>query len=171
MSIQDEGSPLGRYAPDDDDAALCQVRLLGLPLRLLLVGREHHDDLMREFRLLSLAGASTDRDAPARLVQLTEILGHKYAAARQRPDRQVDEALDRGEDSIDLEYEVPPGVAVAATRLEELMAEADTFCASQQMMALERPEVIKRFGQWYLGQFVAQIAGADPTPWDGPLSA
>lgn len=126
-------------------------------------------DLMREFRLLSLAGASTDRDVPARLVQLTEILGQQYAAARQRPDRRVDEALDRGEDSIDLVYEVPPGVGAGAIKLGELMAEADAFCADQQMMALERPEVIKRSGQWYVKQFVAQIAGADPTPWDGPL--
>lgn len=40
-------SPMGRY--DEARAAdeLHEVRLLGLPVRVMLAAREHHDELMR----------------------------------------------------------------------------------------------------------------------------
>ena len=168
-AVRGDASPLGRYAPDGDHRDVRQVRLLGLPLRVLLAGREHHDGVMREFRLLALAGAQPGKDVPVRLVELTEILGQRYGPARERPDKEIDEALDRGEDTLDLVYEVPPDIAEGAARLEELMAEADAFCAAEKMMSRERPPTIQRFAQWYLAQFVTQIAGGEPTRWDGPL--
>lgn len=168
MSGPDGASPLGRYAPEDDGGDLKQVRLLGLPLRLLLAAREHHDGLIREFRLLALTEDKPRAPVPARLVELTEMLGRRYASARQRPDQEIDEALDRGEETIDLDYEVPAAAAQGAAGLEALMAEADTFCADEQLMTLERPPMLQHFAHWYLQQFVAQIAGEPPTPWDGP---
>lgn len=165
----DGASPLGRYTPEHDETPeLHTVQLLGVPLRVLLAGREHHDGVMREFRLLALAG-TPDREVPVRMLELTEVLGRQYAAARARPDRKVDEALDRGEATLDLDYEVPADIAGAAARLEALMSEADEFCADEQLMALERTPTVRRFAQWYLAQFASQIAGDPPTPWDGPL--
>lgn len=168
MSGPDGDSPLGRYALEEDAGDLKQVRLIGLPLRLLLAAREHHDGLMREFRLMALAEDQPRAPVPTRLVELTEVLGRRYASARQRPDQEIDEALDRGEDVIDLSYEVPAGVAQGAAGLEALMAEADTFCAAEQLMSLERPPLLQQFAHWYLEQFVVQVAGEPPTPWDGP---
>ncbi len=168
MSGPDGASPLGRYAPEDDGGDLKQVRLLGLPLRLLLAAREHHDGLIREFRLLALTEDKPRAPVPTQLVELTEMLGRRYAFARQRPDQEIDEALDRGEHVIDLSYEVPAGMAQGAAGMETLMAEADTLCADEQLMSLERPPVLQHFAHWYLQQFVAQIAGEPPTPWDGP---
>lgn len=169
MSGTDAASPLGRYAPEDDGSDLRQVRLIGLPLRLLVAAREHHDGLMREFRLMALAEDQPRTPVPTRLVELTEILGRRYASARQRPDQKIDEALDRGEEVIDLDYEVPAAAAQGAAGLEALMSEADTFCAGQQLMSLARPPVLQQFAHWYLEQFAAQIAGEPPTRWDGPL--
>ena len=168
MSGPEGASPLGRYAPADDGGDLKSVRLVGLPLRLLLAAREHHDGVLREFRLLALAEEQRDKPVPTRLVELTEILGRQYAAARARPDQEIDRALDRGEETIDLDYEVPAAAAPGAAGLEALMAEADAFCADEQLMSLERPPVLQQFAHWYLEQFVAQIAGEPPTPWDGP---
>ena len=163
-------SPLGRYALPGDGEETVEVHLLGTPLELLVSAREHHDDLTREFRLLSLAGTVSGRDAPVRLVELTEILGHRYGAATSRRDQEVDEALARGETTMDLVYEVPPGVSEAAVALDGLMREADDFCAAAQLMTLERDPLIKQFASWYLSQFVVQCAGGAPVPWTGPLS-
>ncbi len=169
MSAPESVSPLGRYAPEDDGGDLKSVRLLGLPLRLLLAAREHHDGLMREFRLLALSEDQPRAPVPTRLVELTEILGRQYAAARERPDQEIDSALDRGEDVIDLDYQIPTAAAQGAAGLAELMDEADTFCAGEQLMSLERPPVLRQFAHWYLEQFIAQVAGEPPSPWDGPL--
>jgi anti-sigma regulatory factor (Ser/Thr protein kinase) len=163
-------SPLGRYAPgrkSGDD--LVVVGLLGVPVRVLAASREHHDDLMREFRLLALAEPSGDRKVPARLVELTQELGVRYASADSRPDEDFDRAVQQGLDTVDLVYRVPPGVADGARELEAMMSEADEFCRSAQLMTLARTPVMVRFARWYLGQFSDQIAGRPATPWNGPL--
>ena len=168
MNGAEGASPLGRYAPEDDVSDLRSVHLIGLPLRLLLAAREHHDGLMREFRLLALSENQPSRPVPTRLVELTEILGRQYASARARPDQAIDMALDRGEDTIDLAYQIPAAAAQQAASLEALMAEADAFCADEQLLSLERPPLLQQFAHWYLEQFIVQVAGEPPTPWDGP---
>lgn len=163
-------SPLGRYSgPDDGSGTVVEVRLLGVPVRVLAASREHHDGLMREFRLLALSGGLPGGKAPARLVELTHVLGERFAAARARPDAEVDTALDRGEATVDLVYVVPAAAAAAARQLEALMREADEFCRDEQLMTLARSPVLRAFADWYLAQFVDQIAGQPARAWDGPL--
>ena len=50
------------------------------------------------------------------------------------------------------------------------MHEADDFCASGQLMTLERKPRLKQFASWYLSQFVVQCAGGAPVAWTGPLA-
>ncbi|MCU1599396.1 MAG: hypothetical protein JWO22_105 [Frankiales bacterium] len=167
---QPAASPLGRYAnaPDADDR-LVEVQLLNVPLQLLAASREHHDELMREFRLMALSGTVPTHAAPARLIELVGVLGDRYAGASDRPDVEVDAALDRGESTLDLSYTVPASAARAAQALDALMAEADEFCRAEQLLTLERPPVLVEFAAWYLRCFVAQVAEAPPEPWNGPM--
>lgn len=44
--------------PPSGEAELVEVRLQRLPLGVLAASREHHDDLLREFRLMALASGS-----------------------------------------------------------------------------------------------------------------
>ncbi len=162
-------SPLGRYVVHDGSDVV-QVHLLATPLELLVRSREHHDGLMREFRLLALSGRVAAPAAPVRLVELTEILGRQHGAAGSRRDEEVDQALARGELVRDLHYEVGVGVVETVRTLDALMTEADAYCAAEKLMTVERPALMKRFASWYLGQFVSQCAGAPAAPWDGPSS-
>lgn len=167
--MREESGPLGRYVIDDG-SPVAQVHLLATPLELLVRAREHHDGLMREFRLLALSDQVAAPAVPLRLVELTEILGRQYGAAASRRDEDVDAALRKGEQVLDLHYEVGVGVVAAVLSLDALMAEADAYCAAARLMTLERPALIKRFASWYLGQFVSQCAGHPAAPWDGPLT-
>jgi hypothetical protein len=164
-------SPLGRYdrAGGDSDP-LVDVRLLRLPLLVHAAAREHHDGLMREFRLMALAQAVPDQAAPTRLLGLVQVLGVQYAGAVARPDAEIDAALDRGEDCMDVTYRVPVSAAAAAQALGQLMSEADEYCRSEQLLTLARPPLAQKFADWYLGQFVSQTAGGPPVAWDGPLT-
>jgi hypothetical protein len=167
--LPETASPLGRYAPADHSGGLARVELLGMPVRVLAASREHHDGLMREFRLLALAGPAAGHDVPARLVELTQALGVRFAAAGSRPDGDFDRAWEQGLDTVDLVYRVPPTVAEGARQLEAMMSEADGFCRSAQLITLARTPLMVRFARWYLGQFLDQIAGRPATRWDGPL--
>jgi hypothetical protein len=162
-------SPLGRYDSATDAVDLHEVRLLGLPVRVMIASRERHDELMREFALLALGGPSRRTDVPARLLELTQILGVQYGGAAARPDEEVDAAAARGDDTVDLSYVVPAHVIEGADRLDRLMQEADDFCRSEALLTLARSEVMLAFADWYLEEFRRQVAGEPPLPWRGPL--
>lgn len=164
-------SVLGRYAPADDVEPVTVV-LRNFPLQLFEQARQHHDDLMREFALLALNPPS-DRPGhrtPARLLELVELLGNRYGAAAERTDAVRDAAIERGEQSLDLTYTVPRSVGPAIRQLQALMREADDFCESEQLLTLAITPLQRRFGDWFYGQFLAQIDGAPPKPWDGPMT-
>jgi hypothetical protein len=166
-----EASPLGRYDDPTDREDLHEVRLLGIPVRVMVASRERHDELMREFALLALGGPfDQDRpELPGRLLELIEILGVRYGGAAARPDELVDEALARGDDTVDLTYTVPAHVVDAADTLGALMAEADEFCRSEELLTLARSPVMVAFADWYLEEFRRQVADLPARPWDGPL--
>jgi hypothetical protein len=168
MSERPEPSPLGRYDDSASGDALHEVRLIGVPVRVLVAGRQHHDELMHEFSVLAVAEGSR-ADVPQRMLDLIETLGTRYAGATERPDAEVDAAFARGDDRVDLTYHVSAHVVDAADRLSTLMAEADDFCRREQMLTLERSEVMRDFARWYLDEFRRQINGEPARPWDGPI--
>lgn len=161
-------SPLGRYADRDEEGALHAVQLLNLPVRLLVDVRDRHDTLMRELALLALS-PQEGRPQPPGLVELTHVLGVRYGSAQPRPDQAVDDAAAAGVAALDVTYEVPASVVEAARRLEALMAEADEYCRSEQLLTLPRSPLQVRFATWYLEEFRRQVAGEPARPWDGPL--
>ena len=162
-------SPLGRYDSVGGDEELHAVRLLNVPVLVLVAGREHHDDLMREFAILALAEDSARSHLPARLLELTEILGRTYGRAAARPSEEIEAALQAGQQAIDLTYTVPAHIAEAAKVLDALMTEADDYCRSEDLLTLKRSDVLADFGSWYTSEFERQVAGQPPTPWAGPL--
>ncbi|HET6817955.1 MAG TPA: hypothetical protein VFH66_12090 [Mycobacteriales bacterium] len=161
-------SPLGRYDDSTGDEPMHEVRLINMPVRLLASGRQHHDELMHEFAVLAVSLENRE-SVPARMLEMIDTLGTRYGRASDRPDALVDEAIARGDDTIDLTYQVPAHVVDAADALERMMAEADEFCRSEQMLTLSRSDVQKRFAKWYLEEFRRQVAGQPPQPWDGPI--
>lgn len=167
MSDSSQPSPFGRYDDSTGDDSMHEVRLLNMPVRLLASGRQHHDELMHEFAVLAVS--LEDRDAvPVRMLEMIDMLGTRYGRAADRPDTLVDEAIARGDDIIDLTYQVPTHVVDAADALERMMDEADEFCRNEQMLTLGRSDVQKRFAKWYLEEFRRQVAGEEARPWDGP---
>lgn len=144
------------------------VELLGAPVRLWATASERYHDLLRELRLLQY-GHDGGHAVPARLLQLSEDLTGRYASLMAANNAQRDAALLAGEERIDLHYEVPTQVRPAVVTFMGLLEEVDEYCRSDQMLTLATPPAQREFRAWFLGQFVAQIDGAAPQPWEGPL--
>lgn len=161
--MQDQPSPLGRYAAGHEAGERVRVRLLGTPLGLLVAAREHHDAVLRELALVAVTSSAVR--LPPRLVELVEVFGQTYARPARRPDAAVDAAVARGEQVIDLTYDVPVGVAEAAVQLEGHMRELDAFCADGLLITLPRSAPVRAFAEWYLEQFCEQLAGRPPRAW------
>lgn len=168
MSGEPMPSGLGRYADGDDDETMHTVQLVRVPVRIMEAGRRHHDELMHEFAVLAVADDLSD-DVPQRMLDLIDTLGRRYGHTGEPGNALFDAAVARGDDTIDLTYEVPEHVVEAADNLAALMAEADEFCRREQMLTLQRSELVRQFADWYLEEFRRQINGETPRPWSGPL--
>jgi len=148
-----------------DRPAVDRVVLLGYPVRLGEQEREHFDEVLREFQLVS---ASTRADVPERLMDLARHLSSTYQADLSEASRLRDEASARGDATVDLGYPARPESAEFAARWRDLMAEVDAYCASGALLTLATPPKLLALRSWVLGEFLGQLDGRPPTPWSPP---
>ena len=146
-------------------AGLVEVRLLGLCLADYADSAAHHDGLFREFALILSGEPGRDDDIPRRLLEVIEELNDRFGAFTAAPQGELQAALDQGADAIDLTFHVPAEARDAALRLRDLLAAADEYCRSGDLLTTTPPPEAVRFRNWYLQEFVAQIDGSPPTPW------
>ena len=146
---------------------LRDVWLLGFPLDVHVRAQEHADGLIREFSLIAQdRAAGNASDVPARLLSIVNELSAQYGAVSSEPGAKRDDAIERGEHSVDLHYLVPSSAALASTHLGNVLDEADEYCrAGRHLLSLATPPEALDFRRWFLGEFVNQIGGAAPTPW------
>jgi hypothetical protein len=161
---------LGRYAPAVDDEQVT-VHLLNFPLQVFGHARQHHDELLREFALLALRPPENrpGHAVPSQLLTLIDSLGRRFGGVGDRADQIRDDALADGETHIDLSYNVPRSAGPSLTELHELMEQADQFCRDEQLLTVAATPVERQFRDWFIEQFIAQLEGAQPTPWAGQL--
>ncbi len=161
-----------------DPAPLGTVRIRRAPLRLWQRSTIHRAELIREFSLLSFGEqrehleprANPHADVPRRLLDLAADLGARHAGFSEAQEDELELAITAGELTHDFTYEVPTAVAVDARKLEHLLDEADRYCEHGDLMTLVTPSDQRAFRHWYIKEFVRQLAGAPPSPWDGPLT-
>lgn len=144
---------------------LVEVRLLRLPLQVWQRAQEHVDGLLREFALIA-----QDEEAklatPGRLLALVQQINAGFGGFSESQRIEMEEALARGENEIDLSYQVPPAAAGAAQQLGDMLDEADEYCRrGDHLLTLATPEEELRFRHWFISEFVDQLGGAPPTPW------
>lgn len=146
--------------------ALVTVEILGVPLRLQRLASEHSDGLFREFALIDRSEAD-EHGVPHRLLRLIDELHKGFGSFTARPSAAMAEALARGDERVDLVYEVPAQVKEAAISLLRLLDEADAFClAGRHLLTLATPPEALAYRRWFLGEFVAQTDGSPPRSWD-----
>ena len=150
--------------------ALVEVRLLGVSLEAYRHSSEHHDELFREFALIT----EHQRDetaasvaVPARLLALIADLRARFSGFTASSSAELHAAVERGDERIDLVYRVPPEAGVAAAELDRMLDDADAFCRAGDLLTLATPPEAAAFRRWFLQEFTAQAGGAEPTPGPG----
>ena len=146
---------------------LRDVWIVGFPLDVYLRAQEHADGLIREFSLIAQHQAAGNAiDVPQRLLSIVNELSAQYSDLSSASEAKRDDAIERGEHTVDLHYRVPEAAASACTHLGDVFDEADLYCrAGRHLLSLATPPESLEFRRWFLGEFVNQIAGAAPTPW------
>ena len=146
------------------DAELVEVVLLELPIEVHRRASEHSDELQREFALLQ-ASSDAGSDVPARLLALMDELHTRYQGFTAGTQQALLDAMDRGDESIDLVYRMPRDAREATIHLGHLLDAADAYCRAGDLLTLAAPPETLAYRQWFLGEFVRQIDGQAPLPW------
>lgn len=157
--------------PDADPgtSAAVEVHLIGVPVPLWAQTQERTDELLREFALITeqLREQADQGHIPARLTELVEVLTARFGGISADQEARLATAAETGEAEIeDLVYWVPAAASEASAELQAMLDEADAYClAGQHLLTLASPPDIVRFRNWYLEEFIHQIAGEPPTAW------
>jgi hypothetical protein len=145
---------------------LVDVTIVDLPLDAYRDTVQHHDELRREFSLITAREPSPGHSVPGRLNELIEELNARYAGFTAGTQSELDDAVAEGRSTITLVFRVPAGVKDAVVELSAMLKEADDFCRHGDLLTLAPPPDAVRFREWYLGEFVRQCDGEAPLRWD-----
>ncbi|MFP5318652.1 MAG: hypothetical protein ACLGI2_10205 [Acidimicrobiia bacterium] len=152
-----------------DAPVLVEVHIVGMPVDAYREASEHGDELMREFALLREQAEGDGRAVPVRLLALAEELRTQFGGFTTAQEAQLQEALAGTGGTIDLHYRVPADVKDACIALAAMLDEADEYCRQgRELLTLATPPRARAFRKWFLDQFVRQVDGLEPTPWQEP---
>jgi anti-anti-sigma factor len=147
-----------------NEGALRAVQLVGLPLDVHRRASEHGETLRRE--LAFVEHAADPAAAPVRLQLLGQSLAERYGALTAAQDERLAAALEAGEASVDLDYQLPVEVADACDELEALFEELDQFCREGDLLTLVTPAEAVAYRRWFLDEVRDQLReGRPPRPW------
>jgi anti-sigma regulatory factor (Ser/Thr protein kinase) len=140
-----------------------RVHLVGIPVRLMVESIQQLVDFQREMQVIGL-----DHHGSPELVALADD-GRKLAEAMIELRgattglEEIESALSRGEDVIDVDMVVPDGAEDLFERLAELMGQAWGTVA-RQLLTSPPNEELAAYGLWYRDEVLSQLAGAPPRP-------
>ena len=156
---------LDRWRDRPEDAAepagpALEVVLRSMPTALWLSAREHHNTLMREFSLHEQVRHDTPGQVPADLVAADRARSLVLAALRAAG----------GGRSVDLHLSVRPEQARWFEALRDVLDRAEQLARTGALLAPPGPPEIVAVRHWATGQVLAQLHGAAPTAWTGPVA-
>ncbi len=147
-----------------DNVELKTVTIQGCPLELLQRARQHGEALLRELAFI-VDGGGDNTELPKRLLHVVERVRIRAGGLNTGAERAIDEALARGDESIDFEVVMPTVLGRGAHEFAALLDEIDAYCRSGELLTLETPADVRAFQRWYLDEMAYQLDGAPPTPW------
>jgi hypothetical protein len=89
-----------------------------------------------------------------------------YGAIAAGPNAEMEAAVDRGEEFIDVVYTVPVQIREFLRRAAQALEEAEQFCREgRYLLTLASPPDVAAYRQWAFEEFDRQIGGGPAVPW------
>lgn len=143
-----------------------RVVLLNVPVHLFGQLRSYHLELRRELRLLALADPERYPLAVRISAVFDRVEGYRRDASGVSG---LDDAIERGLHTVDVEYAVPVEGPPTVAELAVLLERTYEAFADDHLLAMAPPPELRALQTWYFGQLVEQGRGAYPVAWDGPV--
>jgi anti-sigma regulatory factor (Ser/Thr protein kinase) len=152
-------------SPDDDKTV--RVWLLGVPLRVVHHYRKRWLELVREMQLLALASPSPQQRMAQRFCDAANRV-HSDLYRVERSSRGYTPMSDDGA-TIDAVFDVPRSRRQDFLDIRDMARELEQRWAGIELLFVHPGRQAVELREWWLGEFIKQIDGADPTPWTGDL--
>lgn len=151
----------------DSNADAVHVQVLALPLEVYLEAEQHNDAIVRELTLIVQSSNSPGGlEVPRRLLELASEVRSAFSPASDGLRVQVEDAIRRGQETVDIHMSVPRHGWEALLRLADWLDEVDRYCMEGELLTLESSPRLRRFRTWYAQQVASQMQGLPPTPWE-----
>jgi hypothetical protein len=138
-----------------------QVRLLGVPVRMLVESARQFADLQREMQVIGL-----DHNGPAELIALAatsrEISARIGSLPRAGSDA-AEAALARGESVVDFDVLVADDAVATFDRLATLIRRVGDEVVRRHLLTMPPSVELTAYRQWYRDEIVAQLTGRAPS--------
>ncbi len=93
----------------------------------------------------------------------------RFSSAVESGAKQRQAAYDRGDVTTTVVYDMVPESRAIVLAFDEITTEVDDFCRFGDLLTLATPQDLVALRRWSIGQFVRQVDGGAPSPWNGPL--
>jgi hypothetical protein len=146
------------------------VALRGVPAALYRLVAEHHDEVIRELKLLD--PQTTSAELSLRLLELGPLLGTSFASLVGPLGDAMVEARQRGEASADAVVPLDAEGVRALRGLHEVLCAADDASRAGDLLVLPLVEEAVALRAWIVEEATRQVEeGAAPRTWDGSEGA
>jgi hypothetical protein len=153
---------------DPKNEEMVSITLENYPVALASRAGRHYEAIQREFALIHFSDEATRASVPSRLLELAERTRAELASGEIIEREQVTSAIERGVEHVRVTLRMPRSAGESMAALSELLVEADEYCREGDLITVAMPDDCRAFREWFLTEFVRQIADEQPTPWDGP---
>jgi hypothetical protein len=147
---------------------MVSITLENFPVALANRAGRHYEAIQREFALIHFSDEATRASVPARLLEVAERTRAELASGEIVDREQVTTAIEQGVEHVTVNLRMPRSSGESMAALAGLLVEADDFCREGDLITVAMPDDCRAFREWFLGEFVRQIDGESPTPWEGP---
>lgn len=166
-AVFDLEAAIAELGEAEQPVALRPLALLGFPVELFSHLRVHFSELGRELRLLALTN-------PGRYPLAVRFAETFLRVEHER--RQVlglgslDRALATGIDALDLHYSIPASASTTMGEIAAMLDEVYDSFADETLLVMQPAPELLALQHWYLGEFVRQGRGEQPSRWTGPTA-
>jgi anti-anti-sigma factor len=147
------------------DEAMVTVRLIGLRPDFYRSTGEHYEAARREMSLIA-ADEAERRGVPARFGTMFDELNDRWGSFTMAPGEELAAAARAGAATVDINYEVPESMLADCRRFYAVLDEVDAFCRAGRHLLTVPNSNGEIFRRWFLGEFIRQLEGGEPLPWD-----
>lgn len=145
-----------------------EVQLLGVPPFVVHHYRQRWLELVREMQLVALAGSSPDHDVARRFCGAAAAVHSDLYVIERSTTAQAPVVIDDGS-AIDAAFEVPVHMRPAFVEIRDLARKMEQHWAGGELLFVHPGQQAVALREWWLGEFIGQIDGAEPTPWPGDM--